>query len=148
MHAHQGINQGIDQSVGICAYQGINRRAGMCVRWGIDRLMGMCVHWWINKTLHKAYLQLVYYIFGVKVFVAYESVMSRGWCLVWESLRLVATGLQKKIESPFGAYILYPIEAHVDGLGLIILQGFVGKSIGCGIFHLYFCWRLWVPHFY
>ena len=46
------------------------------------------------------------------------------------------------------ASVMSPVEAHVDGLGPLLIQGFVSKCISCGIVHLYSCWGLWVSHFY
>ena len=56
--------------------------------------------------------------------------------------------MYKKIKFPLSAYVLHPAEAHVNGLGPLLLQGFVRKCNICGIVHLYYCWELWLFHLY
>ena len=105
----------------------------------------MCAQWRINTPLHKVYLQLVYYIFGVKVFVAYELVVSRGVVLGVVIPKVGCYWSPKIFESPLGAYILYPIEAHFDGLGLIMIQGFVEKTLDVELSTCIFVGGCWYP---
>ena len=80
------------------------------------------------------------------VFVAYESVLSRGMVLGVIITKVGCSWSQKQL--PLGASVFHPVEAHVDGLGPLLLQVFVSKLISCGIVHLYPCWGLWVYYFY
>ena len=59
--------------------------------------------------------------------MAYELVVSRGVVLGVLIPKVGCYWSPKIFELPLGTYILYPIEAHVDGLGLIMIQGFVEK---------------------
>ena len=54
----------------------------------------------------------------------------------------------KIFDFPLGASVLNPIEVYVNGLGPLLLQDFFSKWIRCVIVHLYYCWGLWVSHFY
>ena len=66
--------------------------------------------------------------------MAYEFVVSRGVVLGVVIPKVGFYRSPKIFESTLGAYILYPIEAHVDGLGLIMIQGFVEKALDVELF--------------
>ena len=80
------------------------------------------------------------------VFVAYELVVSRGMVLVVIISNIDCSWYLKKTELPLGASVVYLVEAHVESLGPLLLQDFVGKCIIFGSVHLYYCWGLWVSH--
>ena len=79
--------------------------------------------------------------------MAYELVVSRGM-VIGVIITKVGCSLSSNFKFPLGASVLHPVEAHADGLGPLLLQVFFRKYISCGIVHLYYCWGLWLYHFY
>ena len=80
--------------------------------------------------------------------MAYESVVRRGVVLGVIITKMYYSWSPLKIIFPLISYVLYTLEAYADGLGPLLLQGFVGKFIGCGIVQLYSCWWFCVTHLY
>ena len=72
----------------------------------------------------------------MNLFVAYESVVIRGVVIGVIITKIGCSCSPNFFELPLGASVLYPAEGYVDGLGPLLLQGFVRKFIGCGIVHL------------
>ena len=79
--------------------------------------------------------------------MAHESLESRA-VVLGVLLTMVGCSWSTILKLTLEASVLYTVKAYVDGLGTLLLQGFVGKGIGCDIIQLYYCLGLWVTHLF